>query len=152
MINNLLRRAMENYDFARHLYWSIMADGCIPDLCVIEGLPDDEEARSEAVALLVLASCECLATGESSVSFTPEEGVEATEAFKAMMLLDRQADIGFLELDWSTIDENGLPAVKISIENIKAQADYFGIPFNEESLWQVTDQLMTIYKQAERSK
>lgn len=134
-MNKLIKHTMDNYELAKHWYWELMVNDIIPNLGIVEGLPEDEEERMDAISLFVITACEVIATGNATVQLNVDEAIEAQQCFKILMSLEKQSAFGFFTLDWNKTDEDGMPAITISDENIKAQAEYFNVPYDENNKW-----------------
>ena len=62
------------------------------------------------------------------------------------MSLEKQSTFGFFTLDWNKIDEDGMPAVSINDENIKAQAEYLNVPYDENDKTATVEACMKQYE------
>lgn len=145
-MNKLIRHTMDNYELAKHWYWDLMINDRIPNLGTVEGLPEDEEERMDAVSLFVITACEAIATRSATVELEIDEAIEAQQYFKILMSLEKQSTFGFFTLDWNKIDEDGMPAISINDENIKAQAEYFNVPYDENDKTATVEACMKQYE------
>lgn len=141
-MNSLIRHTMDNHALAKHWYWSLMNNNSIPMVGKVEGLPESEEERMDTIALFVVIACEGIATGSEEITASVDELIEAQQLFKILMSVEKQSELGFCGIDWNNLDENGMPAITMCSDNIKAQAKYFEVEFDENNLEQTVNAIM----------
>ena len=91
MVNNsVIKLITDNYDMAKEWYHALMENEEIPGVGKLNGLPEEHEARVDAVALLIISTLEFFRTGNREIQLPTEETAEAIFIFEYLMDADLQ--------------------------------------------------------------
>jgi hypothetical protein len=86
--NSVIKLITDNYDMAKEWYHSLMRDGQFPGVGKIYDLPEDNEDRSNMIAILIISKLEAIRTGSTEICLPVGDFENAVFLFADLMDAD----------------------------------------------------------------